>query len=98
MKKLLCGSLFLSMILPGAAQTAASENCSQLVRKHCLSCHSETRICQKIKKNKGKRAWKRTIKRMTRHGAQIEKKDIKELTACLSSDGITVPTLCSPAQ
>ena len=73
---------------------APPTNCEELLMNKCLSCHYETRICQKVKKRKGKRSWARTIKSMVRHGAVVNKGEQKTLVNCLSSADQTVLELC----
>lgn len=90
---LLLPALFILFSAPLAA-SAADASCLELVRTHCLICHQETRICQKISKNKGTRAWKNTIKSMVRHGAQVSKKNQKLLADCLSTPDAGIRELC----
>ncbi len=95
MKKYLYYSLLaLAPVLIASNPANATATCSELVTLHCLSCHSETRICQKIDKKRGKRAWKRTIKAMIRHGANIDKSTRNELIECLGKKADSLPELC----
>jgi len=73
---------------------AAPPNCAELIKDKCVKCHSETRICQKIKKGRGKGSWKNTIKSMLRHGAVVSKAEQKSLVVCLSTPDSTVRELC----
>ncbi len=82
--------LLLAFSLPAAAEDA----CDSLVKNKCLSCHFETRICQKMKKKKGKSSWKRTIKSMIRHGAKLNKGEQKVLVQCFTSRDPSVLSLC----
>lgn len=68
--------------------------CGELVKNECTTCHFETRICQKVKKRKGKGSWKRTITSMVRHGADIGKEEQKRLLNCLSKPDSEVLELC----
>jgi len=77
-----------------APTIAATPTCGELVKSKCLACHYETRICQKIKKGRGKGSWKKTIKAMIRHGAVIGKADQKHLITCLSTADSKVLELC----
>ena len=72
----------------------AAPACGELVKNKCTSCHFETRICQKVKKGKGKGSWKRSITSMVRHGAVIDKDDQKRLLSCLSKPDSEVLELC----
>ena len=71
------------MILFMSAPAFAEENCGELLEKNCTSCHYKTRICQKIGA-KSKRGWKISVKRMLRYGLKLDKKEQKEIVACLS--------------
>ena len=82
--------LLLAFSLPAVAE----DSCAPLVKNKCLSCHFETRICQKMKKKKGKSSWKRTIKSMIRHGAKLSKKEQKVLVQCFTSRNDAVLSLC----
>ena len=73
---------------------AAAPACGELVNNKCTTCHFETRICQKVKKGKGKGSWKRTITSMVRHGAVIDKAEQKRLLTCLSTPDNEVLELC----
>lgn len=68
--------------------------CGELVISKCTSCHYETRICQKVKKRKGKGSWKRTLKSMIRNGAVINREEQKRLLQCLSTPDSEVLKLC----
>ncbi len=72
----------------------AEESCEPLVTNKCLSCHFETRICQKMEKKKGKSSWKRTIKSMIRHGTKLSKSEQKTLIQCFTSPDPAVLSLC----
>jgi hypothetical protein len=73
---------------------ASSPNCSELIKDKCVKCHSETRICQKVKKGRGKSSWKNTIKSMLGHGAAVSRAEQKSLVVCLSTPDSTVLGLC----
>jgi hypothetical protein len=73
---------------------SANESCDSLMKSRCLSCHFETRICQKLKKNKGKRSWKRTIKSMVRHGAELTNEEQKILVQCFAKKDTEILSLC----
>ena len=40
----------MALLLVLAEPSRAEETCEPLVKNKCLSCHFETRICQKMKK------------------------------------------------
>ena len=73
----------------------ADESCASLLQSRCLSCHFETRICDKMKKKKGKGSWKRTIKSMIRHGAKLDKGEQKLLIQCLAGRDKAALSLCN---
>ncbi len=82
--------LFISFSVAGA-----DESCGSLMQDRCLSCHFETRICQKLQKNKGKRSWKRTVKSMIRHGAELTSDEQKALVLCFANKDAEILSLCS---
>ena len=87
------GILFLFLPPSGAlAETATS--CKSLMESRCLACHFETRICRKIGKNKGSRSWKRTIKSMIRHGAELSGKEQKTLIGCFVDRDREILSFC----
>ncbi len=67
--------------------------CTKLLQAKCLQCHPETRICQKLEK-KSKRAWKRTVKRMVKKGAELDTEQQKMLVQCLSKPSPEVVQYC----
>jgi len=83
-------------VAPRASASAAERapNCAELLKGKCLLCHHETRICRKVKQDKGKGAWKRTIKSMIRHGAAVNKNEQGQLINCLSKPDIEIKKLC----
>jgi hypothetical protein len=82
--------LFISFSVAGAV-----ESCGSLMQSRCLSCHFETRICQKLRKNKGKRSWKRTVKSMVRHGAELTSDEQKTLVLCFAEKEAGILSLCN---
>jgi len=80
------------IVLPSTAASASV--CAELVKSKCLSCHLETRICQKVKKRKGKSSWKSTIKSMVRHGADLSKPEQKQIANCLRKPDSEVLEFC----
>jgi len=76
------GGLLFSFLPASPAIAEATASCKSLMENKCLACHFETRICRKIKKNKGTRSWKRTIKSMIRHGAEVHGDEQKTLISC----------------
>ncbi|NOQ45164.1 MAG: hypothetical protein GQ559_00570 [Desulfobulbaceae bacterium] len=84
----------LTMLVLFSTTSHASEECTQLVKKKCIRCHFETRICQKIEKRKGKGSWKRTIKTMVKNGATLSKSERKQLADCLSKPGPEILKFC----
>ncbi len=92
----------LLMVLSGLAlpssSVAADPACGTLITNKCLACHYETRICQKVKKKKGERSWKKTIKSMIRNGAVLSREEQKILAVCLSKPDSAVLELCGMAR
>jgi len=87
-----CVAQLSSVPLTAAAETAPE--CGKLVTGTCLACHHETRICRKVGQNKGKRAWIRTLKSMTRHGAAVNNDNQEQLLSCLSTPDEEITSLC----
>ncbi len=86
------GIFFFSPTSPSFAQAATS--CKSLMESRCLACHLETRICRKISKNKGTRSWKRTIKSMIRHGAELPGKERKTIIGCFVNKDKEILSFC----
>lgn len=81
-------------LLAFTTPSLADESCGPLVQNKCLDCHFETRICQKLRKKKGKSSWKRTIKAMVRHGTKLSKGEQKTLVQCFASRDSSILSLC----
>jgi len=73
----------------------AEESCSELLTNRCEICHYNTRVCQKVKKKKGKSSWKRTIKNMVRQGAKLNTAEQKKLVVCLSKPTPEIMEFCN---
>jgi len=82
------------ILVPPLPAGAATPSCGELVEHKCLTCHYETRICQKLRKKKGKGSWKKTIKSMIRKGAVVSKAEQKSLIICFSKRDRAVLELC----
>ncbi len=89
----LLGGFFL-LVLISPAIAAPANSCKYLMENKCLDCHFETRICQKIAKNKGKRSWKRTIKSMIRHGAELTPDEQTTLVGCFIDRDPEILSFC----
>lgn len=85
--------LFCSLSLV-STPVLAEDACGPLVQAKCLSCHFETRMCQKMRKRKGKSSWKRTIKAMVRHGAELDRGEQKTLIQCFTGRDSSILSLC----
>ncbi len=68
-------------------------SCEQLISTKCTACHYNTRICVRLTK-KSKRAWKRTVKNMIRHGADVSKDELKKVVVCLNEPSPEVTAWC----
>ncbi len=77
-----------------SALAEAATSCKSLMENKCLVCHLETRICRKITKNKGTRSWKRSIKSMIRHGAEINSDEQKTLISCFVNKDREILSFC----
>jgi len=84
----------LQFFIVAPSSVASVPTCTELVKSKCLSCHLETRICRKVKKRKGKNAWKTTIKSMVRHGTDLSKSEQKRLVNCLKNPHSEVLDYC----
>jgi hypothetical protein len=58
--------------------------CSSIVNAKCIKCHYLTRICDALG-TKSVGNWKRSIKFMTKQGAQLTQDEQNKVIACLSS-------------
>ncbi len=91
-------ALCLVHITPVTSQAVESNSakvtCGQLVSNKCLDCHSETRICYRVKKGKTTRYWKKSVQYMIRNGASINEAESKDLVTCLSEPDKEIFALC----
>ena len=58
--------------------------CSSIIDVKCVKCHYKTRICDALG-TKSIRKWQKTIKLMTKQGAQLTEEEKNKVIACLSS-------------
>jgi endonuclease III len=84
----------ISCLFIAGSHSPSRAGCIELVQAKCITCHFETRVCQKLQKNKGKRSWKRTIKSMVRHGTKLSKAEQKELVQCFVTRDPKILSLC----
>lgn len=91
-RQILCIMVFCLVL--GGSHSQGQASCIELVQTKCIDCHFETRICQKLKKKKGKSSWKRTIKSMVRHGTKLSKAEHKELVQCFVKRDSKVLSFC----
>jgi hypothetical protein len=90
------GAAWAGMLFCLSPAAAAEEvSCTTMVKTTCTRCHSETRICQKVQKDKGKGAWKRTVKRMISHGAVAGEDEKTRLITCLSTPDPAIREFCT---
>ena len=89
-----CALLIGAFLLVQTMVPVRAETCGDLVRAKCIRCHFETRICNKLKKKKGKSSWKRTIKSMMRHGTELSRTQQKALITCLAGRDASLDALC----
>ncbi len=87
-------ALSLFILLFAAPASAGQESCVELLKSKCLHCHYETRICSKLKRKAGKRAWNGTIGSMIRHGAEVNKDERKQLANCLGDRDTEILEFC----
>ena len=84
-----------TFLLTLTSTSVAGESCSELLTNRCETCHYNTRVCQKVKKKKGKGSWKRTIKNMVKQGAKLDKSEQKQLVDCLSKRTPEILEFCN---
>ncbi len=75
------------------ATCSAADNCGLILNTKCTMCHNLGRICRKIGK-KSKSHWRKTIKRMVKHGVTISKDEQKKLATCLYNKSESVRNAC----
>jgi hypothetical protein len=81
-------NLLIATTLTGALLLAsppllwADQDCTEQLTNKCISCHYNTRICDKIGK-KNRRAWQNTTKRMIRYGLKLADAEVEQITECL---------------
>lgn len=89
--------------LAAAPHNAAGQNCAELLRDRCETCHYLTRVCEKVERDLGRSSWfgglggswKRTIKNMVRQGAKLNSEEEAVLADCLSTPAPEVLDICN---
>ena len=76
-------------------EKAIADQCRPLVEQKCSNCHFVTHICPNLKKKKGAWSWKRTVKSMVEHGAELSDTEIKQLVTCLSKPDDDLLDICA---
>jgi len=76
-----------------ATSVRAAGGCAALVERKCTDCHQISRVCKKVGK-KSRTRWKRTIKRMVRHGTSLGKDEFNTILNCLLKPGDDVRAMC----
>ncbi len=71
----------------------AGDNCDFILNTKCTMCHNLGRVCRKLGK-KSKSRWRKTIKRMVKHGTPLSDDEQKELTLCLYNESDTARAAC----
>lgn len=93
MKSLLIG-LFVVFVFSGITGCSApSEDCLQIVRNKCISCHGMEHTCRE--ENKSIEYWENIINDMNNFGAYISRKERKIIVGCLE-DVETFNEICKP--
>jgi len=88
---LLAGMIF-SLPLPGLC--SEESGCVDLVEKKCADCHSMTRICRNLVKDRAEIWWKSNIDNMVDYGAEYTEKDLAELLKCVMKPYSEIEKLC----
>jgi len=78
-----------------SSQTMAGEECQELVRNKCSTCHFVNYICPKIEKGKGTLSWKWTIHDMVKVGLVATDQEQDRLVSCLADPDAKVKALCT---
>jgi hypothetical protein len=101
-------TFFTFLILPGtlltavlllltAAQAQTNQDCRDLVRNHCASCHFVTYICPGMEQGKGRWYWRGMVKDMVKKGMVTTREQDDQLIRCLTRPDAAVREFC-PAQ
>ena len=88
---LLAGAVF---ILPLPGFCVDESGCVDLVEKECKDCHSTTRICRRLVKDKAEIWWKSNIDNMVDYGAEYTKEERVEILKCLLKPYSEIEKLC----
>jgi hypothetical protein len=87
---------FLTLILVlVSSQAMGGEECQELVRNKCSTCHFVKYICPKIEKGKGTLSWKWTLHDMVKEGLVATDQEQDRLVSCLADPDAKVKALCS---
>ena len=81
-------------VLLQAAPAQASEDCQELVRNKCGSCHFVTYICPRIAKGKGAMSWSGVVKDMVKEGMAATEQEQEKIVRCLAEPDAKVKALC----
>lgn len=92
---LLSGGLLALMLMLVSSQAMAGEECQELVRNKCSTCHFVKYICPKIEQGKGTLSWKWTIHDMVKVGMVATDQEQERLATCLADPDAKVKALCS---
>ncbi len=77
-----------------AAPAQASEECHELVRNKCGSCHFVTYVCPRIAKGKGAMSWSGVVKDMVKEGMAATEQEQEKIVRCLAEPDAKVKALC----
>jgi len=92
----LAGTAAATVLLQGHL-VQAGEECQELVRNKCGSCHFVTYVCPKMAKGKGALYWSGVMKDMLKEGMAATDQEQERMVRCLADPNAKVKALC-PAQ
>ena len=82
------------LILPLPGLCAEGSGCVALVEKKCTDCHTTTRICRNLVKDRAEIWWKSNIDNMVEYGAEYTKGEQLEILKCLQKPYSEIEKLC----
>lgn len=91
---LVTGGFVTLLLMLTSVQTRAGEECQELVRNKCATCHFVTHICPRIEKGKGTLSWKWIISTMVKEGMNATDQEQDQLVRCLADPDAKVRALC----
>ena len=77
------GLLLAAIVFLSSGQARADQECPDLIRTHCGSCHFVNYICPGIERNRGRFYWRGVVKDMVKKGMATTRVENDQIVQCL---------------